>query len=233
MDWADDVTYAVHDLEDFYRVGLVPLDLLGSDENELGRFVATLFTDQLQTTPAEKFVADNLSSNDLRYAVGFLFGPDGFVTTDRYRGTLVNRITTRARSSALIDRYLNAVTVRRRPEPDQAPIRVDHRFRAEVAVLKELTWFYVIKRPSLETLHQGQRTIIRRLHRIYVNAARSSDYSIFPAAQHDQLVETPEDLRIVTDFIAELTEEMAYELHHRLTGESKGSILDAAAAAFS
>ena len=31
MDWADDVTYVVHDLEDFYRVGLVPLDLLASD----------------------------------------------------------------------------------------------------------------------------------------------------------------------------------------------------------
>lgn len=33
MDWADDIAYAVHDVEDFYRAGLVPLEqLLSSPE---------------------------------------------------------------------------------------------------------------------------------------------------------------------------------------------------------
>ena len=41
MDWADDVTYAVHDVDDCYRAGLVPLDqLLRGDTYERRRFVA-------------------------------------------------------------------------------------------------------------------------------------------------------------------------------------------------
>src|SRR5207244_1869960 len=42
MDWADDIGYAVHDLEDFYRAGLIPLDrIMSADEKERGRFLST------------------------------------------------------------------------------------------------------------------------------------------------------------------------------------------------
>ncbi len=45
MDWADDLTYAIHDAEDFYRAGLIPLHLLnradepGGPEKEKLRFL--------------------------------------------------------------------------------------------------------------------------------------------------------------------------------------------------
>jgi dGTPase len=45
MDWADDVTYAVHDMSDFFRAGLIPLDRLASrlDESERRRFFDEVF----------------------------------------------------------------------------------------------------------------------------------------------------------------------------------------------
>jgi len=55
MDYADDVTYAVHDVDDFYRVGLVPLDQLLIDTEERSRFVDYVCKKESVT---EKYVHD-------------------------------------------------------------------------------------------------------------------------------------------------------------------------------
>ena len=44
MDWADDITYAVHDVVDFYCAGRIPLDILGNGvDTELSRFYEEVF----------------------------------------------------------------------------------------------------------------------------------------------------------------------------------------------
>lgn len=42
MDWADDVAYSIHDLEDFFRAGLVPLHELAQSYKTRDRFVGSV-----------------------------------------------------------------------------------------------------------------------------------------------------------------------------------------------
>ena len=44
MDFADDIAYAIHDVEDFFRTGLIPLDRLFRDDEEVDRFLEGAFS---------------------------------------------------------------------------------------------------------------------------------------------------------------------------------------------
>jgi dGTPase len=234
MDWSDDVTYAVHDLEDFFRLGLIPLDrLASSDDSERRRFTASFYEDRIKRTALrEKFRAAKLSEGDLQAAVARLFtdptAPFGLI--DPYRGGRRDRTNLRYQTSYLIGRFVDAA--RRNGET----LDIGREELAEVAVLKELAWFYVITDPSLSTIQRGQERVIDDLHKIYVDAALDTKdgAKLFPLAQRELLerIRVPNEARrVATDLVAGLTEAMAYELHHRLTGISSGSILDAAARA--
>jgi len=232
MDWSDDVTYAVHDLEDFFRLGLIPLDRLAAvEDTERDRFTASFYEDPSKRRVVRaKFRRASLSQADLDAAVARLFtdpaAPFGLIGP--YRGGRRDRTNLRYQGSYLIGRFVAAAS------RDDERLDIGRDEVAEVAVLKELAWFYVINDPSLSTIQRGQENVIDELHKTYVEAARDVEHGfrLFPLEQRELLerIRTQNEARrVATDFVASLTEAMAYELYHRLTGISPGSILDAAA----
>lgn len=77
MDWADDLTYAVHDLDDFFRAGLIPLDRLGDPSSLESEALADVLENARAAEP-KAFPA--YSSADLVAAVQDAlepYGPEG------------------------------------------------------------------------------------------------------------------------------------------------------------
>ena len=142
MDWADDLTYAIHDLDDFFRAGLIPLDSLCRGEDELLRFKDYLVGKE---PDVESSFVDTLFA--------------GLGITTRYEGRVDERAQLRELGSLLITRYINAFIVVN--DGDGGEVEVDDEIDAQVRVLKRLIWFYIIERPSLAVLQAGQRRMIR------------------------------------------------------------------------
>src|SRR5205085_4547448 len=77
-----------------------------------------------------------------------------------YVSTQQERVRLRSVTSPLIGSFVNAVGLRGAPRPS---IHIQTKQRAEIFMLKQLTWHYVIKNPALATQQHGQTTIIRTL----------------------------------------------------------------------
>ena len=256
MDWADDITYAVHDLEDFYRAGLIPLDRLRKDteqfvtkwenagrldaavgelassSNEVARFLRGTFQrwrgeDRRQTTQARDDI--------VRAFVSLI----GFIPIDEpYEGTRRQRANLKSFASSLIGRYVYAISLNVPGKKAERRVTIKERAELEVEMLKELTWHYVIDSHSLAQQQHGQRKIVSELFEIFLDAARGRRYRIFPVNTSERLAGLDEAwrgsadgkneqiVRIVVDLIAGMTEKQIVKMYHRLTGTSFGSVLD-------
>jgi dGTPase len=222
MDWADDITYAVHDVEDFFRAGLIPIDRLAKDTQEQKRF----FEWAVSSKKAKPEEIDRLKAAFLRTEFIEPGTPPG-----PYRGRRSDRAWLRNMTSELIGRLVqDSVSLRigeRGLELVIQPNLVD-----EIRMLKLLAWCYVIESPSLVTQRFGQRALITSLFKTYVEAARSQvDATIFPNLYQDALEVAGNDIkqikRIVADLIASMSEAQVVAIHQRLTGQSLGSAMDA------
>lgn len=208
MDWADDVTYAVHDLEDFYRAGLIPIHLL-SRSAEQGRFIEAV----IQEYPSFAQEVDGLEGT-LRAALGPMLHLDS-----PYDGGYRHRSMINAASSALITQFIGTKAIRIGEPPTDQSVLIDSEIRRKVDLLKNLTRYYVINHPRIVSVREGQREMLRKLFKIYLEAIEDKrNRALLPQATRDRLDSGDNAPRLAADLLAGMTERQVIQNYQRLTG---------------
>ena len=209
MDWADDVAYSVHDLEDGVLAGLVRLEDLHdpAERDELALLAAQVYSGE--SAADLRTVLDDLLA--LPYWPGAYDG--GSATTAALKDAaseLIGRFC-RAAESATRESYGPGRLVRY-----AADLVVPERERAECALLKAVAARYVMTRAGARVAQERERDVVRGLVGALVE--RPAELGPLAAEAHAAAADDAARLRAVVDQVASLTDAAASHLHARLLG---------------
>jgi dGTPase len=208
MDWADDVAYSVHDLEDGVQAGHVPLDRIGSATE--GIELVALARESYLEVPTDELAAalDRLREQD------FWLGS--------FDGSMRAMVALKRMTSELIGRLCGAATRATREQAGGEPLRryagnvvVPAQTRAECAVLKAMADRYVMRREVTVRMQTRQREQLTEL----LEAVETSAPSSLEPWLRTAYEAAPDDdarLRVVVDQVASLTDTSAMAWHDRL-----------------
>jgi dGTPase len=216
MDWADDIAYSVHDVEDGLHAGLIKFKSLISERAVVPVIASEMYCDA--SVPELSEVLDNLLSLDI--------WPREFDGTERSLVALKNL------TSELIGRFCVAAQLatakvnQRGRVPIAVPVPssltrydsdliVPRQQRLECALLKAIAWHYVMGREGAARAQALERELLTELvYAVERGAPATLDpqlRSSWNAAASDH-----ERRRVVIDQVASLTDTSAKAWHHRL-----------------
>jgi dGTPase len=213
MDWADDIAYSVHDLEDGLHSGLVTLEQL-RDHSERDLVVQLTLT---AYCPPGSVTADELSEIFDR-----LIKLDWW--PDRFDGGPQSAAAVKNLTSELIGRFCQAAERATQMSGSSAPLAryaadldVPWQQRMECALLKGVTAHYVMGRDGAVAAQERERAVLIELAGALADGAPSALDPMFRTA-YLAVGSDVGRMRVVVDQVASLTDTSALAWHARLCG---------------
>lgn len=213
MDWADDIAYSVHDLEDFHRAGMIHWSQI-QEPHEMDGIIVD--------AAAGWDVGPCIARTRLEDAAQRLFDVLPLGMRQPFVGNAEQRQALRYWTSTLIGRYIRGTTV------VNGVVTKPSEFEDEVRFLKQLTRRYVIDNTALAGQQFGQRKVLKELFEDLHEAAKSLKLrNVFPHRSRHLLNESGGSYpRVVADALASMTEAEAVALHKRLRGIDGGTVMN-------
>jgi dGTPase len=224
MDWSDDIAYSVHDVEDFYRAGLTPIDRLIVDKDVQAEFLKRAAEPAKLTAEQAKEALDR----SLEFVPQEIQIP--------YDGNFAQRGALRRWTSLFVGQYVSSVHCVQ-GEGGVWEVKMHDKHLHEIAILKQLTRNYVITTPSLAAQQHGQKGILRYLFDVFFDAASTEKNRRLLPLRFRQTIETEAPgtpssaknrlyARTAADVVSSMSEQEAIALYARLRGMNAGSVRD-------
>ena len=240
MDVADDITYAVHDLEDFYLGGVIDVAAIREDIEDFirpdGASRSTPFVDLIDRLALD--YPGYFSEEELREAAGSVSQALRMGFSWHHSSQALVEARARGMGSDLIGRYIDSVYVSEHALWPSGPhIGLGHAEWHEIQLLKEITRSYVIQRPDVALLQRGQQAVLERLVEMLATWMESDRGRLPPRLREEAAIaeglgeqklrlgygadmhaERGSPHRAILDYICGLTDSQCTSLHQKLSG---------------
>jgi dGTPase len=209
MDWADDVAYSVHDLEDGLHAGLITFKNLNSsaERTAVSHTTATTYCGADVSEAELSEVLDVLLALDI-WPASYDGGPDTVAALKNLTSELIARFCLAAQDATLtahpgpLTRYA-------------ADLIVPRQQRLECALLKGITAHYVMTRAGVIAAQARERELLAELVLAVERGAPLTLDPLFRPAWNAAGSDAARR-RVVIDQVACLTDTSAIAWHHRL-----------------